>query len=338
MCGLAGFFTGCAAEAFCQASQLTGCPRNGTAAANRAGGTIFANWNERASVRRAPHRRIDPEDLALDLFPRALVPVVAHPIVLARYPEAIPELLTLALYRYLDFTINLEMFVVADTTRLLIADHGPVALDARERVDAHRLACDESYHALFCADLTQQVIAASGRAPAPAQAPLFLRRLRARMAQEGGELNRFLFTALSEMLITGNLSDARRNDATPAAVRGVLSDHAADEVRHGLFYRDLLARLLHQSGSESAALAAVIPELLLDFLSPDLVNIRIDLAHAGIAPHHAEEILAEVYVPERIQPYQRASSAAIFALLEEFELIERAEVADRFAASGLIDA
>ncbi len=333
MCGLAGFFTGCPAEAFCAAAQLAGCPREG-----RAGGDIFANWYERATVRRAPQRRLDPEDIGLDMFPRELVPIVAHPIVQRRYPEAIPDLLILALYRYLDFTTNLELFVVSDTTRLLIAGQGPVALSPQERTDAHRLACDESYHALFCADLTQRVIAASGRDPAGAQAPRFLRRLRERMAGEGGAVERFLFTAVSEMLITGNLADARRYDATPAAVRGVLGDHASDEVRHRLFYGDLMARLFRQAGGEAPALAALVPELVLDFLAPDLDNIMIDLESAGIARADAEEICADVYAPERIGPSLRGAAAGVLSLLTETGLIERTEVAERLEAAGLIAA
>ena len=335
MCGLAGFFTGCSAEAFCAAAQLAGCAHAPHA---RAGGDIFANWYDRASVRRAPQRRISPEDVSLDMFPRDLVPVVAHPIIARRYPEAIPDLLILALYRYLDFTTNLEMFVVNETTRLLIAGQGPVTLSADERIDAHRLACDESYHALFCSDLTQQVIAASGRTPAPAQAPRFLQRLRERMAGDVGMIERFLFTAVSEMLITGNLSDARRHDTTPAAVRGVLGDHASDEVRHRFFYGDLMARLFHQAGDDAVKLAALIPDLLLDFLTPDLGNIMIDLASAGIARADAEEICDDIYAPARTAPYARSSSLVVLSLLTETGLVAYPQVADRLEATGLIEA
>lgn len=331
MCGLAGFFTGCAAEAFCSASRLVGCPRAGE---GRAGGEIFANWHDRAAVRRAPRRRLDPEDLSLDFFPRELVPYVSHPIVAKRHPDTIPDLLLLALYRYLDFTTNLELFVVNDTTRLLIAGHGPVALSAEERVDAHRLSCDESYHALFCADLGRQVIVASGREPAPSRPPRFLLRLRERLA-DGGGAERFLFTAVSEMLITANLSDARRDDATPAAVRGVLADHAADEVRHRLFYGDLMARLFREAGAEAAGLAALLPGLLTDFLAPDVDNVLIDLEAVGIGRADREEICNDVYAPQRIAPYIHASSAGVISLLYEAGLIEVAQVADRFEAAGL---
>lgn len=335
MCGLAGFFTGCPAEAFCAASQLAGCPR---APGDRAGGDVFANWYDRASVRRAPQRRLDPEDISLDMFPRELVPVVSHPIVTERYPEAIPDLLILALYRYLDFTTNLELFVVNETTRLLIAGQGPVALGPEERTDAHRLACDESYHALFCADLTQQVIAASGRPPAEARPPRFLRRLRERMSADGGMVEQFLFTAVSEMLITANLAEVRRYDATPAAVRNVLGDHASDEARHRFFYGDLMARLFWKAGDEAGKIAGLVPDLLLDFLTPDLENILIDLEAAGIPRADSEEICAEVYAPDRIAPSLRMASAGVLSLLAESELIDRPEVADRLEAIGLGEA
>ena len=320
-------------EAFLAAADLAGDPPDDP---GRAGGRAFAAWTEQASVRRAPRRMLGPGDAALDMFPRALVPHIDHPIVRDRYPDAIPDLLVLALYRYLDFTTNLETFVVNETTLELISGRGPVALSGEERIDAYRLFCDEGFHALFSADLARQAAILTGRRPAPAVAPAFLRRVRARQAQGAGALERFLFTAVSEMLITGNLAEARRHDETPAAVRGIFTDHAADEYRHRLFYGDLLGRLLHEAGPTAESAAALLPDMIMDYMAPDTDNILLDLLEAGLPRDAAEQVCAETYAPERHAPYVQSSSAVVLALLADRGLTRRPVVADRLHATGLM--
>jgi hypothetical protein len=331
MCGLTD--PNAEPDGFLSAMDLASGPSGD---ADRAGGRAFVGWAEQASVRRAPRRLLAPEDAALDMFPRALVAHLGHPIVRDGHPETVPDLLVLALYRHLDFTTNLETLVVNETTLRLISGAGPVALSGEERVDAYRLFCDEGFHALFCADLARQVAVLTGRGPAPAVAPAFLRRVRTRRAQGAGALERFLFTAVSEMLITGALAEARRHDETPAAVRGVFTDHAADEYRHRLFYTDLLGRLLHEAGPRAEAAAALLPDMIMDYMAPDTDNIVIELMEVGLAQDAAEQVCAETYGPDQIAPYVQSSSAAVLTLLGERGLDQRAAVADRLHATRLM--
>lgn len=331
MCGIAGFFTGCEFAHAC-AADGAGCQ---ALSANAAG--LFQAWYDKASVRRAPRRRLDPEDTSLDLFPRHLVPHIDHPIVQRQIPERVPDLLTHALYRFLSFTVNLEMQVVNDTTRRLVMRELPVALDGETLLNAQRLACDEAYHALFCADLLQQTVALTGIAPAGKERPRFLDRLDALAADaDDPAVTRFLFTAVSEMLITGTLVDARGQGQVPEAVRGVMADHAADEARHHVFYRELLTGYLGSLPADRVgAVAATLPDAILAYMRPDRSNIRAELMAVGLDRDSAEQVVEETYHERDHMDYIRACSREIRRLLEELDLMPAAEVGDRFAAVSL---
>src|ERR1700732_1580847 len=156
MCAVVGFFTGCALAAICE-ERDSSCPKHGRQSAR-----LFSNWNDRATVRSAPRRLIHDEDVSLDMFPRHLVPVVSHDIIRSRFSHIVHDFLCLQLYRYLEFTINLELTVVSEVTRSMIMQEAPVSLPPSMILDAQRILCDEAYHAVFCGDMLQQVITATG--------------------------------------------------------------------------------------------------------------------------------------------------------------------------------
>lgn len=295
----------------------------------------FATWDDRASVRHSPSQALVASDASLDMYPREMVEHVSHPIIVQRFPETIRPLLTHALYRYLEFTTNLELHLVNTTTLRLVSGRGPVRLADNELLDAHRLMCDESYHALFCADLARQVRTLTGCDPVATEGPAFLRRLHRRRSDDTDGLQSFLFTAASEMLITDHLLEARRYETTPEAVRGVFTDHAADEYRHRIFFGDLLSRLLRTAGQDAERMAAMMPQMLADFLTPDRDCIMLELLAVGIPKPLAAQILAETYPTTGPAPFSKACSP-VLALLDELELSTRPAVQDRLAATGLI--
>ncbi len=137
------------------------------------------------------------------------------------------------------------MQLVNDTTRKLIMNELPFSLDGPAILNAQKLICDEAYHALFCADLLDQAITLTGIAPTETARPLFLSRLaEAQDASDEPRITQFLYTAVSEMLITATLYETRAAADIPGAVSGVMLDHAADEARHHVFYRALLSSYL----------------------------------------------------------------------------------------------
>ncbi len=332
MCGLTGFFTGCEFESQCQKSPAA-CP-------HRLAPKLFENWHTKASVRRAPRRVLNPEDTKLDLFPRDLVPVATHPILQRKYPEMIPELLSLWLFRYLTFTINLETLVVNTTTQQLVAEKLPVRLNPEQTLTAYKLYCDEAYHALFCADLLKQVVDLTNYRKAQPVVPSFLKVFRdAEVRAEDPILERFIFTAVSEMLITVSLNNVRENqkEQTPKAIRNIMTDHSMDEIRHHAFYRDVLAEFLKsQPRNKVAEIVSVMPDYVMAFIEPDIENINIELRSIGLSTDEAQQVVEETYKTEVVKDYANVCSKNLSVLMQELELSEIAQTQDSFGRIGVV--
>lgn len=332
MCGIAGFFTGCEFAETCAASDGGVCRALTAGAAAQ-----FEGWYSKASVRRAPRRQLDPSDTTRDLFPRHLVPHINHPIVQHRYADCTHTLLTHALYRFLAFTVNLETLVVNDTTRRLAMHELPIGLDGDAVLNAQRLAVDEAYHALFCADLLQQTVKLTGISPVNRSRPRFMDRLdQLAGISDSPAVTRFLFTAVSEMLITGTLVDARGQGEVPEAVRGVMADHAADEARHHVFYRELLTGYLSSlPRAQAREVASLLPDAILAYMRPDTAAVTGELRAVGLSEDEAAQIVTETYVERDHSDYIRSCSREIKKLLESLDLMPAPQVSDRFEATAL---
>lgn len=325
MCAIAGFFTGCRFADRCADTQ-NGLCRALSAETEHA----FRGWYTRASLRRAPRRMFEEGDETLDLFPRRLVPHLSHPLVAKANAETISRLLTYTLYRFLTFTVNLEMQLVNDTTRRLIMNELPLTLDGPTTLNAQKLICDEAYHALFCADLLEQGIKLTEITPLDTGRPQFMHRVEAAAsASDAPGVTRFLYTAVSEMLISATLFDTRVSGDVPSAVRGVMADHAADEVRHHVFYRELLRAYFGTLDREAAvAAASVIPEAVAAYMEPDLNGVRGDLLAVDFSRDDAEQILAETYAEVSHSTYVADATRELYRFLEEMELSQAAQVDD----------
>ena len=71
------------------------------------------HWDTRSSVRVKPRRLLrDEEAMGRVYFSPELVPIAEHPLVRRFGPETVRQLQVRQLYRYLDFTTQLELEVV----------------------------------------------------------------------------------------------------------------------------------------------------------------------------------------------------------------------------------
>jgi hypothetical protein len=158
MCGVVGLFVGCSALTVCPMTMFAadrGADRDTEAELEYR--SPFGNWFDRATVRKAPRRLLEPEDAGRYPFSPDLVPLAAHPLVRALPPRAFERVLIQHLYRYLDFTAKLEHLVVNRTVLGIAHDTIGVELPEAMRFDAYKIYCDEAFHALFSADLARQV-------------------------------------------------------------------------------------------------------------------------------------------------------------------------------------
>ncbi|MFH8337118.1 diiron oxygenase [Streptomyces sp. AM6-12] len=367
MCGTVGMFVGCSALSYCPRRLLRApSPDPGTAQGTEGGETSaeadgadpavasgepapyrspFRSWYERSSVRSAPRRLLDadPRDggPAPWLFPPDLVPVTRHPLVRDLPAPQFQEVLVQHLYRYLDFTAKLEYLVVNRTVLGIARGTVGVPVPGEMRLDAYKMYCDEAYHALFSADLADQVQAVTGTTPRLPGEPFFLRRLSHLLAElPAGErpLAELLFVIVSETLISASLAEIPQREAVAPAVTGTIRDHALDEGRHHAYFAHFLHRLwAHLEPAERETAGRLVPALMDAFLRPDLDALREELTAYELTGDDAEQVLAEVYTPEVLSSHARATSQQTRRYFRELGAFESAAARDALAAYGLLD-
>lgn len=314
MCGSVGLFIGCAALSVCPRALLGEAVHDtltvGAEATPAPYRSPFTGWDDRASVRNAPRRRYTDEDAQLPPIAADLVPVAGDPRVRALDPTQQRGILLHHLYRYLDFTAALESLVVNRTVLGIANGSVGVQLPRQMRLDAYRIYCDESYHALFSADLCQQVEQVTGVPAGIVDRPYFLTRLEAllsRVEPSMRPLIELLFVIVSETLISAMLAENLSGGQPMAeSVRSAIRDHAVDEGRHHAYFASFLRHLWPQLGSAERRLAGeIVPELAAIFLDPDSSSVCRDLVRAGVPRAEAELIVAETYGSERVAEQQR---------------------------------
>ncbi|MBV1849993.1 diiron oxygenase [Catellatospora tritici] len=308
-------------------------------AADQPYSSAFHSWDEKASVRTAP-RRVLESPLPAHPFPPELVPVFRHPLV-TQLPEPQQNfLLAQHLYRYLDFTTQLEL-VVVNGALLKLALQAEYGLSEPMRLDALRMMCDESYHALFSVDMKLQVTRAYGiAAPTDARAWFLTRleRLLCDMDPTAREVAKLLFVTVSETLISASLAEHNRGTAAPAAVRDMLQDHAIDEGRHHVFFayfaKHLWARL---DTAERLHAGRLIPHLIDAFLSADTGAIEGDLRSAGLSHDDAHQVATEIYLNGDVARQKRQAASRTMRYFAELDAFHDGSAQAELVRYGLVE-
>jgi len=330
MCGVAGFFVGC--------SVSDTCPLGKDACKLVKNANAMRNWYEQSTVRRAPRRILNEDDLKGHLYPMALAPVTQHPLVTKLDGEQVDKILTNHLYRYLDFTVKLEVSVVNDVVRDIALDAAPFKPEKSMMVDALKIYTDEGYHALFSLDLANQIEDLTEQEPILPRAPRFMTVMNELLDQADDAVERSLyslwFVIVSEMLITGSLKGHGADDQMPGAVRDTLKDHMRDEARHHAFFSGLLLtiwpKMTHKQRVECLSR---ISDFILAFVHPDTDAIETELTVIGMSPDDAKQAVAETYTRETVASYARDSARALLSLVANFEEFHDPKVQDRFQAN-----
>lgn len=336
MCGTAGLFLGCEAALTCPLQSLRVLQPGEADAPYR---SAFTSWDAKAAVRSAPRRVLEAPAPA-EAFPPDLVPVLGHPLVRALPATGRRALLVRHLLRYLDFTAQLELLVVNDTlTRL--AMQPTYGLTDEMRLDALRMVCDESYHAMFSVDMSQQVGAAYAVDARPDARAWFLVRLERLLLETDStlrEVGRLLFVTVSETLISATLAAQANGSGGPAAVRDLLRDHALDEGRHHAFFaafaRHLWARL---DGVERRWAGRVVPELVDIFLGVDEAAIRSDLRLGGLREDEARQVVAETFGGAEVARQRRQMASRTLHYFTELGAFDDVEAQAALVAYDLGD-
>lgn len=300
--------------------------------------SAFRHWHQRASVRSRPSRDDDSGHAGL-YFPPELFTPAGHPLVQELGPAAVDDLLIQRLYSYLSFTVELEEVAVIPVTSSLGRGLVQMELTTAMRSDAMKISTDEAYHSLFTFDLMTQITERTGVIPDLPATP-FIRPV-AEFAPEGlsalsAALLPVMFAVVTETAITGILSGMPQDTRLPAIVRDVIRDHAEDEGRHHVYFRDLLRRNWPRLGPvQQRELGTIIPSMIAQFLAPDVRQAHRLLLGAGLRPAQAGAVLEDCYPrAERVRITQKASAQTVGYFLEVGAL-DIAQVQDAFGATAL---
>jgi hypothetical protein len=338
VCGIAGLFVGCGVPP-------GGCPLQDLRAPAAAPAaytpyvSAFDGWHERASVRTRPDRLAGATLDRRRLFPDRLIPILQHPL-LQDSPEHIREAVrSRHLLRYLDFTLVLETDVVNPIALAIAHGRDGLSLPPRMRQDAFKVYCDEAYHAVFTSELLESLRGLADPTVRPSRA-YFIERFLEIAAKSEPELRlplRFLFVAISEMLITGTLQQLPDDGSVTEPVRLMVADHAADEARHHAFFSRYLEHFWQPLDRDRAVtLARLAPDLIACFLAPDLDSLYAELGTYGFSRDDRWRILAETFENPRVRRQRARMARPVVAGFTRLGILEVPEVRDRFRAHGLL--
>ena len=302
----------------------------------------FANWDERASVRRKPRRELVPQDAGALYFPPELVPVVSHPLVAEKGPEAVQTILIHRLYDYLHFTTELEELAVIPVAGGICRGVSGLDLPERMRADAFKIVTDEAWHAQFSYDLIRQTEQLTGVRHQSQGLPRFVGHLdvvRERLSPGTRGAEALLFAVVSETLISRILSDIPHDARLPAAVRDLVQDHAEDEGRHHAYFRCVLEYLWPAlNPSERREVGPRIPSIIRAFLEPDFPAVHRSLRAVGLTPAQATRAVAESWPESRVQADIAACAQAAVRHFQQVGAMNDAETLEAFAEAGLFTA
>lgn len=318
-------------------------PAVGDGAATFAGKSVLRNWDERATVRTHPRRLLEADDIqSKEFFSPDLVAVVHHPAVADRGPRMVRAMLLQHLYWYLDFTSRLEHDLVNEVARRIAQGIPGLSLSHDMRLDAHRLYCDEAYHALASADIKYQIEIATGVPDTPRRLPSFLvwvRGAREGLPAEIRNMTDVFFAVVSETLISRTLTHVPRDQRVNTVVRDVIADHARDEAVHHTYFSDVMEIAWPQiSPSHRALIGPLLPHCVLAFLRPEEDETTAEaLVGEGWSASEAQRIVEDTRWGQGDPRPVASMASATLRLFRRVGVFDDPATEDAFASAGLIN-
>ncbi|MEV6328821.1 diiron oxygenase [Streptomyces sp. NPDC051909] len=300
----------------------------------------FGRWEELAGVRTRPQRSFGgPGSL---YFPPELYPVATHPLVTGLDGERVEWLLLRRLHAYLDFTSELESLAVMPVATAISRGRSGLLLPEGMRADAFKIVTDEAWHAQTSYDFAHQLQSASGLPLGrPADGPpAFVERLdaiRDELPPEIRGVEALLFAIVSETLISGILAEIPRDERLPRSVREHVRDHAEDEGRHHVYFRDVLQHLWAAlTPKERAAVGPHVPAAVYAFLEPDYARTVQDLRMLGLSDEEAAQVVEESWPRERLVRDVAEAARPVVRYFGEAGALDDARTRAVFEDTGLL--
>jgi hypothetical protein len=301
----------------------------------------FARWDERASVRTAPLRRLQPDGAdGLLYFPPEMAPMVAHPLVSKLGADALSRALAHHLAAHLDFTARLEHQVVNPVCVELSQAAFGLDVPCSMQQDAYNIYTDEAWHAQFSATMQRQVEAVAQLDRGGLGRAALLDRLAEVGARAPDAVRPLipLFSAIvSETVISAILATIPSDQRIVPSVRELIRDHAVDEGTHHAYFADLLRQAWPQlSVGERRGIGMCLPPIIRAFLEPDLCAHAAILAQLGLCEDDAGQVLSDCYERDAVAAVVCRASRATRHHLMAVGALEDPATHEAFDAAGLL--
>jgi len=241
----------------------------------------FQGWEQTAGVRWFSEQQMDIAGdgpwLPRTSFEHLRHPAVSHEALCGRNGAAL-------LLVHLHMTRRLENELVGPVARWVAA--GGLGPGDDLIMDAFRLQCDESFHALVCAGLTRRLASTYGIDATNFPEPLFLqhvRRLRAELADRVSPHHvDFAAVVVAETIVTKTLGEDWRDPEVRPCVRAFLKLHHEDEARHSACMAQALSVAWEVWDAPTRrAISEAWDDLCTSFIGPDVDASTAALAAAG---------------------------------------------------------
>jgi hypothetical protein len=273
-------------------------------------------WYKGSSVRTsAPLGACPADGDAISLFSPALIPVIAHPKVRALGAQAQRRLEAGRLEEYLGKTERVELDLVNNAIKSIIAM--PDVKDD-EKLDAIKIYTDEGYHVVMLLEVGGRIKRTCGiDLPQKDCAPL--NRILSRIDQIGvcrHELGTIAAAIVTETLITPSLTQARDSSLLPFIER-FFAQHAHDESKHHAFFSSFAVRYLGSVAlPDRDLIEAIVPDIIFDFLDPNLPAVVDDMAELGFDRYESWNVITESYDRQVLQNNMLSAARACCRVFE----------------------
>lgn len=305
--------------------------------------TRMGSWENRASVRGV----LSPREIEFDAqsgrspFSLKLLAVANHRLVIERGYDAQRYVLAQKLYDYLDMTVTLEKDYVVPVANALADDRFRITGGADLAEDALEIAVDEEFHALDALRARAAVVREVGIPPQRARRlPPFADRLRTlskNAATEDRPFLPFVFTCVSETLITAVLSKLPEDETVLPIVRKKVCRHALDEAWHHRVFAEVILRAWDSwSADRQARYAPWFAEFIEAFLAPDVQAADEWLEALGLTPAERETVINEAWPADLLQAQMVEACAPSLRTLRNAGLFECAAFEEALERKGLI--
>jgi len=255
-------------------------------------------WRDVAAVTRcateAPFPPLQPDQLFFNL---ALMPYAMHPLVCERGQVARQQLSALRLADYLNKTERVELNIVNRAIEQML---DIPSITSVSRDDLLAIYTDEGFHTWMMERFRGHLLTHTGYELRQRESLSVVRVLALCAAVPATHRGMAIVAAASvtETLITGTLRRAAACDDIYPPVRGLLADHAADEMRHqAAFVRFAGEWVPSLSPDERTFLDSLLPDLMTAFLAPEVPAWREHLCSIGLDAAEADLVIRESIDP-----------------------------------------